>query len=243
MRRKVLTLILCALLTVCVLPTYTASASSYDVKTREYFSAADFAAPIPQNEWWKPIQIPEKNLNIAEVQADINNIYDEPMSLSVYTLVPVGTYYITAYCSCSKCCWPSTNMTASGTTCHYEDNPREPTTCAIDRKLHSFGDTFYLKSEGRMYVAEDTGSAVKGKHIDLYFPDHSYVQSYGSHYETVYTVKTVSLGDTVAIDFNKFNNFDISYRFNHYRKSNSEVIKNFCPMKYTQNIELLTIGE
>ena len=100
-----------------------------------------------------------------------------------------GWYFITAYCSCSKCCYPSTNYTASGVQCHYADYEHrydEPTTCAIDRSIHSFGDTFYLKSEDRVYVAEDTGSAVKGRHIDLYFPDHSYVQSYGSHWEEVY---------------------------------------------------------
>ena len=100
-----------------------------------------------------------------------------------------GWYFITAYCSCSKCCYPSTNLTASGVACHYasyENRYSEPTTCAIDRKLHSFGETFYLKSEDRVFVAEDTGSAVLGKHIDIYFPDHSMVASYGSHWEEVF---------------------------------------------------------
>lgn len=98
----------------------------------------------------------------------------------------VGVYYITAYCNCSKCCTYPDQPTASGVFPHYEDNPDTPTTCAIDPRLHSFGEVLCV--DGKTYIAEDTGSAVKGRHIDLFFEDHSEVQSFGSHYATVYTV-------------------------------------------------------
>lgn len=239
MRRKILSIILVAMLTVSILPSYTTSAAGIEKKD-ECFSAQDFVVPLPKQTWWEPVELPEKNFIVNEVNLDIEKQY-ETVEVTVSEMVSIGTYYITAYCSCSKCCWPSTNKTASGTTCHYESDPNDPTTCAIDRKLHHFGDTFYLKSEGRMYVAEDTGSAVKGKHIDLYFPDHSYVQSYGSHYETVYVPENTTFTPRDLFDFNQFNEFDISYRSFHYKRSEANIIKNFCPKKITQNFELLDI--
>lgn len=84
-------------------------------------------------------------------------------------LTSLGTYYITGYTS-----WElgGSVATASGATCHkassYEDSFYNPTTCAIDPALHDFGDLFYIEKFG-CFVAEDTGSAVKGKHLDLYY--------------------------------------------------------------------------
>ena len=89
-------------------------------------------------------------------------------------LTSLGTYYITGYTSIE--CGGSTT-TASGTTCHkaasISDSVSNPTTCAIDPALHDFGDIFYLEPFG-YFIAEDTGSAVKGKHLDLYFWDSEY---------------------------------------------------------------------
>ena len=84
-------------------------------------------------------------------------------------LTSLGTYYITGYTS-----WELNGsvQTASGAICHkadsIEDSLNNPTTCAIDPSLHDFGDVFYLESFG-YYIAEDTGSAILGKHIDLYY--------------------------------------------------------------------------
>lgn len=100
-------------------------------------------------------------------------------------LESLGTYYITGYTSVE--CGGSTT-TASGTTCHkaasYGDSLWNPTTCAIDPALHDFGDTFYLEQFG-YFIAEDTGSAVKGKHLDLYFWDseYNYALSITGYYE------------------------------------------------------------
>ena len=240
MRRKVLTIILVTLLTVGMLPTNTTSAASIEIK-QEFYSAQDFVAPIPKSDWYQTIPLPEHNQVIDKHEELLETIQSVP--ITVYVLRPLGTYYITAYCSCSKCCWPSTGMTASGTTVHYEENPWDPTTCAIDRKLHNFGDTFYLKSEDRLYIAEDTGSAVKGKHIDLYFPDHSYVQSYGSHYEMVYTVEEVTFDSDLEFDLFVNESFDISYRYYHYRRSRLPIVQNFCPKIITFDKELLNVGD
>ena len=102
----------------------------------------------------------------------------------------LGNYYITGYTSSEL---GGSTMTASGATCHrasYENRLTEPTTCAIDPSLHDFGDLFYIPAFDTVYVAEDTGSAVKGKHLDLYFFDgeYNYALSITGKYE-VYSVE------------------------------------------------------
>lgn len=110
-------------------------------------------------------------------------------------LTSLGTYYITGYTSIE--CGGST-MTASGATCHKGN----PTTCAIDPKLHDFGDLFYIAEFDQVYVAEDTGSAVKGKHLDLYFWDdeYNYALSITGYYE-VFAVEYV-YGEELASKYN-----------------------------------------
>ena len=134
--------------------------------------------------------------------------------------------YITAYCNCSKCCTYSNQPTASGVYPHYSDNPEEPTTCAIDPRYYHFGDLFMI--DGKIYVAEDTGSAVKGNHWDLYREDHSEVQTFNSHYADVYRVKITTTTKSIQEVFDYGFNDDIYLRsrclidrfsaWNHNRK-------------------------
>lgn len=149
------------------------------------FSPQDFVCTLPDEvERVDPINLEET------LYYKISHALDGiEVSWQTTRLEYKGRYYITAYCNCSKCCTYANQPTASGVYPHYADYENrytEPTTCAIDRKIHSFGTTFYLESMDRVYIGEDTGNGVKGYHLDLYFPDHSYVQSYGSHFENVY---------------------------------------------------------
>jgi 3D (Asp-Asp-Asp) domain-containing protein len=116
-------------------------------------------------------------------------------------LTSLGTYYVTGYTS-SECGGSTT--TASGATCHkasWENRLTEPTTCAIDPKIHDFGDLFYIPAFDTVYVAEDTGSAVKGKHLDLYYLDSEYSQvlQITGYYE-VYSVE-YEYGTAKASDY------------------------------------------
>ena len=106
-------------------------------------------------------------------------------------LTSLGNYYITGY-SPYECGGSWT--TASGATCHrssYEDRLTEPTTCAIDKSLHDFGDLFYIPYFDWVFVAEDTGSAVKGKHLDLFYPEYSDVVNFPTGYYEVFSVEYV----------------------------------------------------
>ena len=98
-------------------------------------------------------------------------------------LINLGKYRLTAYCSCSKCCgnWSKYNKTESGTT------PKQRRTVAVDKKKIPVGS--HLIINGHEYVAEDTGSGVNGKSIDIYFSSHRDALNFGVQHATVYLVK------------------------------------------------------
>lgn len=115
----------------------------------------------------------------------------------------LGYYYLTAYSPQETGSW----ATASGTTLHradYENRLTEPTTCAIDRSLHHFGDLFYIPEFDRVFVAEDTGGAVRGKHLDLGYTDLESVWSFPTGYYEVYAVEYVPYEEEIEYyDFAK----------------------------------------
>lgn len=90
----------------------------------------------------------------------------------------LGQFKITAYCNCSKCCgkW-SGGPTASGAM------PKAGRTIAVDPKVIPLGTKVVI--DGHTYVAEDTGSAIKGNKIDLYCSSHAEALSWGVKYKNV----------------------------------------------------------
>jgi 3D (Asp-Asp-Asp) domain-containing protein len=85
---------------------------------------------------------------------------------------PPKTYVVeaTAYCTCSKCT-PGKGITASGTV------PKENHTVAADWSVFPKGTK--LEYDGIVYTVEDTGSAIKGDKIDIYFKTHKEALNFG----------------------------------------------------------------
>ena len=94
----------------------------------------------------------------------------------------LGRYFITAYSDEET----NSRATASGVEVHYSDDPYEPTTCAIDRNYHRFGELFMI--DGHVYVAEDTG-AFRGLWIDCFVETMEEVWDWPTGYKSVYTVE------------------------------------------------------
>lgn len=124
--------------------------------------------------------------------------YSHDGEVTTYTIMHkdyIGTYFITAYCP-SECGYNGENYptgwtTASGEICHradWEDRLWSPTTCAIDRSIHSFGDMFYIEEFDRVFIAEDTGPGVNGRHLDLFYEEYDDVISFPTGYYEVYSV-------------------------------------------------------
>lgn len=93
----------------------------------------------------------------------------------------LGTYKITAYCGCHSCSGGWGNRTASGR------RAKAGRTISVDRRKIKLGSK--VRIGGHIYRAEDTGSKVKGKHIDMYFSSHNQVRKFGKKYRKVYLVK------------------------------------------------------
>ena len=96
-------------------------------------------------------------------------------------LVSLGQFKLTAYCNCSKCCgkWAG-SPTASGVM------PRANHTIAVDTSVIPFGTEVIIN--GNTYVAEDTGSAIRGNKIDIYMSSHEEALNFGVQYAEVLIV-------------------------------------------------------
>ena len=93
------------------------------------------------------------------------------------TIVSIGEYKLTAYCSCEKCCgkWSQFNKTASGTT------PQQGRTVACNSL--EFGTRIVIN--GSIYTVEDTGN-MGANVIDIYFNSHEAALSFGVQYAEVH---------------------------------------------------------
>lgn len=95
-----------------------------------------------------------------------------------YKVIDMGTFMITAYCPCYKCCGDHANgITATGV------RAKQGRTIAVDPDLIPYGTR--VKIAGHWYVAEDCGGKIKKNHIDLYFNRHSDADEWGVKYKKV----------------------------------------------------------
>lgn len=90
----------------------------------------------------------------------------------------IGECTITYYCPCEECCgrWAD-GITASGI-------PAGPGIVAVDKDIIPLGSTVII--DGQKYLAADTGSSVKGLHIDICVADHNTAISSGVTTENVW---------------------------------------------------------
>jgi 3D (Asp-Asp-Asp) domain-containing protein len=86
-------------------------------------------------------------------------------------------FLLTAYCPCYECSEGYGNMTATGR------QAIEGRTIAVDPNVIEYGTEVCI--DGKMYIAEDCGGLVKGKHIDIYFDSHDKVDAFGKKYAEV----------------------------------------------------------
>lgn len=76
-----------------------------------------------------------------------------------------GTYTITHYCACTRCCGEyADGITATGT------KATADRTIAVDPKVIPLGSEVLI--DGQVYIAEDVGGAIKGNRIDIYCDSH-----------------------------------------------------------------------
>ena len=88
---------------------------------------------------------------------------------------------VTAYCSCSKCCGKYANgITAVGTRATAGRTVAAP-------KGYAFGTKLLIN--GKTYIVEDRGGAIKGNRLDMYVNSHSEALRWGVKYLPVKVIK------------------------------------------------------
>ena len=88
----------------------------------------------------------------------------------------LGTFEITHYCTCSRCCGAYANgITATGT------RATPGRTAAVDPAVIPYGTV--IRIGGKEYIAEDCGAAIQGCRIDLLCESHEAALQAG-RYET-----------------------------------------------------------
>ena len=91
---------------------------------------------------------------------------------------------VTAYCACPKCCGPNARgLTASGRPTSYNDGHF----VAADTKLFKFGTKLRIPGYAGEKPVEviDRGGAIKGYHIDVFFPTHEQARVWGKRWVQV----------------------------------------------------------
>jgi 3D (Asp-Asp-Asp) domain-containing protein len=85
---------------------------------------------------------------------------------------------VTAYCPCTKCCGPNAQgMTASGNDVSYNGGAF----VAADTTHYAFGTKLSIPGyhDGQSVEVIDRGSAIKGDHLDVFFPTHEQAVEWG----------------------------------------------------------------
>lgn len=92
------------------------------------------------------------------------------------------TVLATAYCGCKQCCGIRANgYTSTGMWARYG-------VVAVDPRVIPLNSRLYIPGYGYA-VAADTGSAIKGMRIDLFFPSHEKARAYGKRRVDVYILE------------------------------------------------------
>ncbi len=101
---------------------------------------------------------------------------------------------VTGYCNCGKCCSWKRSWFGFGSPVYTSGSKRGQTkkvgitasgtrakrgTIAADPKVYPFGTRIFIPGYGYGTV-EDVGGAIKGKHLDVWFPSHEEARSWGT---------------------------------------------------------------
>ena len=105
-------------------------------------------------------------------------------------LIDLGEFILTAYCSCEKCC----NGYALNRPVDENGNEivigssgevlQQGVSVAVDINIIPYYTEIIINEN--IYIAHDTGGAIKGNRIDVYFNDHQKALEFGKQYANIY---------------------------------------------------------
>lgn len=134
-----------------------------------------------ENKASKPVEEVVETAEACEIEEEteeVNQLVNSDEETTTWE--SLGEFRITAYCGGECCCgiWADEDCTtASGA------QAVEGITVAADTDILPMGTV--IRIDGHEYTVQDTGSAVKGNVIDVYFTSHSDALSHGVKYQEV----------------------------------------------------------
>jgi 3D (Asp-Asp-Asp) domain-containing protein len=107
--------------------------------------------------------------------------YEEEYNIQeVIEMESLGEFNISAYCPCEICCGHyADGITSSG------ERAIEGITIAADPNVLPEGTEVYIEGIGHRIV-QDTGGAIKGNKLDLFFSSHQDALNFGRQYLEVF---------------------------------------------------------
>ena len=166
---------------------------AYMLKPEPHDVSADRMTTMPEEVWKPEYDIPATEYayitdeQLAEIEAqEAQSVEDALLARATR----IDNVTVTHYCICQKCCGKSPDHPAYGITA----SGRYATpyvSVAVDPSVIPLGsDVLVDYGDGviEYYRADDTGSGVGGKHIDLCVSDHQEARNLGVRTATVYVV-------------------------------------------------------
>lgn len=95
-------------------------------------------------------------------------------------LQSLGIFRTTGYCPCYRCSEGWGRATSTGATAQASH------TIAVDPRVIPYGTKLMIG--GVVYTAEDRGGGVKGRHIDIFFDEHTQTRQHGSRQQEVFLI-------------------------------------------------------
>ena len=129
-------------------------------------------------------------LKIKEMDTDLEVLVKETivesMPISYNQKMPftnIGQFDLSFYCPCEKCVGKKKIVrTASGT------KPKANYTIAVDTRIIPLCSILYIEGFG-YFIAQDTGSAIKGNRIDIFVDSHQQALKLGRKKANVFLLK------------------------------------------------------
>ena len=138
---------------------------------------------------------PDANVPPITVQAVEDKLPGEDIPAHGYACLDMksfGEFLLTAYCPCIECCGKDDGITATGT------QAIEGRTVAVNPSVIPYGTTIevvYADGSSVQLVAEDCGSGIKARRLDVFFEDHQTALEFGVQTAYVFLVQEGGSGN------------------------------------------------
>ena len=136
--------------------------------------------------------ITEEKSGGVEQEKNIVAETDEALVILENKKESLGEFKLTAYCSCEKCCgeWALNRpKDENGKDIVYGSTGTilvAGTSIATDPSVIPYGSQ--VEINGHIYTAHDTGGAIQGNRIDIYFDNHQDALNFGVQYAEVFLI-------------------------------------------------------